>query len=267
MKDFFKKIVEFLKDVFELIEKNEVVEEPIEEIVEEPILEPIEEEIIEEPIIEQEEIKQPVNDLKTTPKEVYKMLTNKQRQTYLKKLGLYTKSIDGIRGTGQKKAEKQFNIIFLNVKNDTYTEATDKLLREVYKSYNASPYMVASDWKYFKNFKESEFFCTCKKKYCDGYNGLRKKIPMHLLMVDQYIRNYYNKPVSFSCSVRCEKRNAEVGGIKNSKHIKFRANDFKCTDVKSSKVVDLIYKGSNKLPFVGYSYSINTNYTHVDVTI
>lgn len=259
MKDFFNKVIEFLKDVFELIEKNEVVEEPI--------LEPIEEEIIEEPIIEQVEVKEVVDDLKTTQKEVYKMLTNKQRQTYLKKLGLYTKNIDGVRGNGQKLAEKQFNIIFLNKKSSTYTEATDKLLREVYKSYNASPYMVASDWQYFKNFKEKEYFCTCKKKYCDGWNGLRKKIPMHLLMADQYIRNYYNKPVSFSCSVRCPKRNAEVGGIKNSKHIKFRANDFKCSDIKSSKVVDLVYKGSNKLPFVGYAYSINTNYTHVDVKI
>lgn len=253
MKDFFKKIIEFLKDVFELIEKNEVVEEPI--------LEPIEEEITEEPIIEQEEVKQPENDLKTTPKEVYVMLTNKQRQTYLKKLGLYTKSIDGIRGTGQKKAEKYFNIIFLNVKNDTYTKATDKLLREVYDSYKKSKYMVASDWKYFKNVSKKELYCTCNKKYCDGYNGLEKKIPMRLIMLAQYKRNASGQPIYFSSSIRCEQRNKEVGGVSNSKHIKFRAFDHKLGKLKAKETIKY------KLPYVNYTYEINKTYVHTDINI
>ena len=266
MKNFFKKLFELLKEIFKEEEKKETIEEPkVDEIIDIPVIEQIE---IVEPTLPQVKEEELVSEVKaTSSKKAYKMLTNKERQTYLKALGLYTKSIDSIRGEGQKKAEKYFNIIFLNKNTTTYYEETDKLLREVYASYKKSKYMVASDWQYFKNFKEKEYFCTCKKKYCDGYNGLRKKIPMHLLMVDQYIRNYFNKPVSFSCSVRCPKRNAEVGGIKNSKHIHFRANDLKCDGVKSSKVVELVYKGSNKLPFVGYSYSINTNYTHVDVTI
>lgn len=253
MKDFFKKIIDFLKDVFELIEKNEVVEEPI--------LEPIEEEIIEEPIIEQVEVKEVVEDLKTTPKEVYKMLTNKQRQTYLKKLGLYTKKIDGVRGSGQKSAEKQFNIIFLNVKNDTYTEATDKLLREVYASYNKSKYMVSSDWKFFKNVSKKELYCTCNKKYCDGYNGLEKKIPMRLIMLAQYKRNASGKPIYISSSIRCSKRNAEVGGIKKSKHLEFRAFDHRLGNLSAKETIKY------KLPYVNYTYEINKTYVHADINI
>ena len=93
------------------------------------------------------------------------LLNLKEQQTYLKKLGLYTKKIDGIRGAGHKKAVKQFNTIFLNKESEVYYDDTDKLLREVYASYNNSPYMTDSDWKYFKNFKSGEVYCTCKKKY------------------------------------------------------------------------------------------------------
>lgn len=261
-----KKIIEFIISLFTYKEEK-TTSSKMEQVVEEPKIEVLEEEIKEEPIINQVEAKQLENNLETTPKEVYVMLTNKERQTYLKKLGLYTKAIDNIRGSGQKKAEKQFNIIFLNKSNDTYTEETDKLLREIYKSYVASPYMVSTDWKYFKNFKFSEFYCTCKKKYCDGYNGLKDKIPMRLLMVDQYIRNYYNKSVSFTSTIRCSKRNKEVGGVSNSKHMKFRANDLKCSGIKANDVVNLVYKGTNKLPFVNYSYSITSTHAHVDVVI
>ena len=285
MKNILSKIIEFILNVLAYKDKKETdleekpiidtnipsEEEKAPEVVEikpsEVIEQSKEETKKEEPIINQVETKEPENDLKTTPKEVCVMLTNKERQTYLKKLGLYTKAIDNIRGSGQKKAEKQFNIIFLNKSNDTYTEETDKLLREIYKSYVASPYMVSTDWQYFKNFKFSEFYCTCKKKYCDGYNGLKDKIPMRLLMVDQYIRNYYNKSVSFTSTIRCSKRNKEVGGVSNSKHMKFRANDLKCSGIKANDVVNLVYKGTNKLPFVNYSYSITSTHAHVDVVI
>ena len=155
-------------------ENNETIEE---EKDEEPIIEQIEppqEEIKEEPIIEQVEDKDLANDLKSASNEEYVLLTNKERQTYLKELGLYTKSIDNTRGSGQKSAEKFFNIIFLNKNTSTYTEETDKLLREVYASYKKSKYMKDSDWKFFKNVAKKELYCTCKKKYCDGYNGLEE---------------------------------------------------------------------------------------------
>ena len=258
-----RKIIEFIISVFTY--KEEKTSSKIEQVVEEPKIEIIEEEIKEEPIINQVE-----NNIETTSKEVYKMLTNKERQTYLKKLGLYTKAIDNIRGSGQKKAEKQFNIIFLNKSNDTYTEETDKLLRIIYKSYVASPYMVSTDWKYFKNFKSSEFYCKCNKKYCDGWNGLKNKIPMKLLMALQYVRNYYDKPITLTSTVRCKTHNAKVGGVSKSKHMEFKASDFTFSGIKTNEVVKLIYTGSNKLPFVNYSYTNSTNMktsVHVDVKI
>lgn len=259
MKEFFKKLFEILKEIFkEEVEQKELVEEPvIEETPNEPVIEQIE---VVEPNTQPEE-KEPVNELKTTLKEEYKMLTNKQRQTYLKKLGLYTKKIDGIRGTGQKSAEKYFNIIFLNKNTTTYTEETDKLLREVYASYKKSKYMVASDWKYFKNVSKKELYCTCNKKYCDGYNGFEKKIPMRLIMLAQYKRNISGQPIYISSSIRCAKRNAEIGGIKKSKHLEFRAIDHRLGNLPAKETIKYT------LPYVNYTYEINKTYVHTDINI
>ena len=270
MNNIFSKIIEFILNVFAYKDKKEtdLEEKPIidtnipkEEEKAPEVVEIKPNEVIDKPKEEPQPPK--VEEIKET-----KTLTLKEQQTYLKKLGLYTKKIDGIRGSGHKKAVKQFNTIFLNKESEVYYDDTDKLLREIYDSYNKSPYMVDSDWKYFKNFKSSEFYCTCRKKYCDGWNGLRNKIPMHLLMADQYIRNHFGKAVSLTSTIRCDRRNKEVGGVKNSKHKLFRANDMGVKGIKAANVKKFVYTNSStNLPFVNYAYDINANYEHVDVKI
>lgn len=275
MNNIFSKIIEFILNVFAYKDKKEtdLEEKPIidtnipkEEEKAPEVVEIKPNEVIDKPK-EEPKVEEPeppkVEEIKET-----KTLTLKEQQTYLKKLGLYTKKIDGIRGAGHKKAVKQFNTIFLNKESEIYYNDTDKLLREIYTSYNNSPYMVDSDWKYFKNFKSSEFYCTCRKKYCDGWNGLRNKIPMHLLMADQYIRNHFGKAVSLTSTIRCDRRNKEVGGVKNSKHRLFRANDMGVKGIKAANVKKFVYTNSStKLPFINYAYDINANYEHVDVII
>lgn len=250
MKEFFKKIIEFLKNVFKEVEENEIVNETD--------LKALEEEKVEEPIIEQVEVKEPTDNLETTQKEVYEMLSNKQRQTYLKKIGLYTKSIDNVRSSGQKKAEKQFNIIFLNKNTTTYTEDTDKLLREFYASYCKSVYMQDEDWKYFKNFDLKQYKCKCGGKYC---NGVPHKIYKRLVMKDQYIRNRLGKPIYITSGLRCEKHNKNEGGVSNSKHLYGRASDEyekNTTAAANKKIV-------NELPFINYSYNVTSKVVHGDV--
>ena len=275
MNNIFSKIIEFILNVFAYKDKKET------DLEEKPIIDtniPKEEEKAPEvveikpnEVIDKPKEEPKVEDLEPPKVEEIKeakTLTLKEQQTYLKKLGLYTKKIDGIRGAGHKKAVKQFNTIFLNKESEVYYNDTDKLLREIYDSYNKSPYMVDSDWKYFKNFKSSEFYCTCRKKYCDGWNGLRNKIPMHLLMADQYIRNHFGKAVSLTSTIRCDRRNKEVGGVKNSKHRLFRANDMGVKGTKAANVKKFVYTNSStKLPFINYAYDINANYEHIDVII
>ena len=275
MNNIFSKIIEFILNVFAYKDKKEtdLEEKPIidtnipkEEEKAPEVVEIKPNEVIDKPK-EEPKVEEPKAPKVEEIKEA-KTLTLKEQQTYLKKLGLYTKKIDGIRGAGHKKAVKQFNTIFLNKESEVYYNDTDKLLREIYTSYNNSPYMVNSDWKYFKNFKSSEFYCTCRKKYCDGWNGLRNKIPMHLLMADQYIRNHFGKAVSLTSTIRCDRRNKEVGGVKNSKHRLFRANDMGVKGIKAANVKKFVYTNSStKLSFINYAYDINANYEHIDVII
>jgi hypothetical protein len=227
-----KKIIDFIISVFTYTEDNKSVIEPTENVIKQPEIQ----------------------------KEVYVMLTNKERQTYLKKIGLYTKSIDNIRGSGQKKAEKIFNIIFLNIHNDVYTEETDKLLRIIYKSYCESPYMTSSDWKYFKNFKKSEYKCKCKGKYCNGYPS---EISMKLVMEDQYIRNYFKVAVTLTSGVRCKTHNKNVGGVSQSRHMSGRASD---KNVKG-KTASEISKVIKALPLNHYCYDVTKKEVHGDVNL
>jgi hypothetical protein len=258
MKQFLLDLLEYIIDLLLNRERHEIVEKDDEPIIDQ--IEPPQEEIKEEPIIEQEEPKQPEKPTENTSNEPYKMLTNKERQTYLKKLGLYTKTIDNIRGSGQKKAEKIFNTIFLNKKEDTYTEETDKLLRVIYKSYVASPYMVDSDWKYFKNFKKSEYKCKCKGKCCNGYPS---EIAMRLVMMDQYIRNYFGVAVTLTSGVRCKTHNKNVGGVSQSRHMTGRASD-KNVKGKSASEVSKVIKA---LPINHYCYDITKSAVHGDVNL
>lgn len=188
-------------------------------------------------------------------------LTVKQRQTYLKKLGLYKGKIDGIAGAKTKKAYEYINIMLLNASTQKYTNLTDSKLKTLYNSFKKSQYMTNDDWKLFPNFKEREFKCTCKGKYCDGYNGRYKKCPMKLIMTAQYIRNLFDKPLHITSGVRDKKRNKEVGGVSTSKHIIFYAMDFKVGTYKASSIFTKI----KAFPLVKYTYKINTYYIHVNI--
>jgi hypothetical protein len=245
-----KKIIEFIISIFTY--KNEVkveVNENIKEEVKEPEKEP--------EIVVKEEVKE------ETKKE-YVMLSNRERQTYLKKIGLYKTldfkdvKIDNIRGKVQKRAEKQFNIIFLNKKDDVYTEETDKLLREFYKSYCESPYMLESDWKYFKDFTKGECKCKCKGKGCNGYPS---KIHKRTLMLAQFVRNVIGVPFKFTSFLRCELHNEKVGGVKNSKHKVGRAFD----GSGKNKTANEIMKILKEIPFLHYTYQCGSVAVHADV--
>lgn len=250
MKKFFKKIWDFFLNLFKVIDENvEEIEEETPEIVDEIEVEEVPEVKPEIPAVQEPE----------PEKEVYVMLTNKERQTYFKEIGLYTIKIDNVRGPKQKNAEEIFNTIFLNKKSNEYTEETDKMLREIYATYKSSKYMTNSDWKYFKNFKKSEYKCKCKGKYCNGYPH---EIHMRLVMEDQYLRNHFNAPVRLTSGLRCTQHNKNVGGVSKSNHMYGRASD-KNIDGKSASD---ILKAIKTLPFNRYCYDITKKEVHGDVT-
>lgn len=246
MKKILESIINFFINLFTYVEPIEEVQPEVEETPE--IADKIE--IEEVPEVKVEEPKE----------EVYIMLTNRERQTYFKKLGLYTKEIDNIRGSGQKKAEKIFNTIFFNKYVDTYTEETDKMLRTIYDSYCKNPYMVTSDWQYIKNFKKSEYKCPCKK-HC---NGFPSEVSMKIVMLNQYIRNRINAPLTLTSGVRCQIHNDNLkGSVKNSKHLSGRATDH----WGKGKTANELMKIAKEVPYLNYTYQCGDNEIHVDINL
>jgi zinc D-Ala-D-Ala carboxypeptidase len=264
MKDFIVKIINsVIKFIIAVILKEDTKEEGIDDNIPSVIITPDGEQQPNEPPetpSDDEGIIPDVPVIEDKPEEVSRELSVKAYQTYLKKIGLYTKGIDGIVGDGTETAIRQFNIIFLNLKSNEYTDNTDKMLKTIYNSYCNSPYMSENDWQYFRNFKKTEYKCKCGGKYCNGYPS---GIAMHLVMTDQYVRNIYDKPVTISSGLRCKEWNKIQGGIANSVHPKGQASDKGINGVKSST----LRATCKELAFVYYAYDITSKYVHTSVNL
>ena len=72
-----------------------------------------------------------------------------------------------------------------------------------------------------KNFNVSEFTCKCG---C-GFNIIDQRV----INMAQSIRDALGVPVSVNSGCRCPKHNANVGGVKASKHTKGKAADLSCS--------------------------------------
>ena len=141
------------------------------------------------------------------------MLSIRERQTYLKYLGLYKGSIDGIEGRLTKEGYKSLQNKFFTRKSDRdgkYGRNTDMLL---VNAYNVK--------KYTKNFSLSEFKCGCNTKYCTGYPAY---LNVNLLRNLQTMRDNYGA-ITITSPLRCSKHNANIGGVAGSYHTKGKALD------------------------------------------
>lgn len=140
------------------------------------------------------------------------MLSIRDRQIYLKALGFYLGSIDGIEGPMTKSAYRALqNKYFIRScdKDGIYGKNTDILLQNAY------------------NFKDSQYFkleelkCQCGGKYCTGYPTI---IDKQLIKNLNEIRKIYGT-IRITSGLRCTKHNANVGGVSGSKHVLGKAVD------------------------------------------
>lgn len=76
-------------------------------------------------------------------------------------------------------------------------------------------------WKCTKDFKPTEFRCTCGR--CTGYPTFMKQRELKHL---QAIRDHYKTPMIITSGLRCPYENRRVGGVSNSGHLTGRAADF-----------------------------------------
>ena len=113
--------------------------------------------------------------------------------------------------------------------------------------------------KDFKNFTMSELKCKCGGRYCNGYPA---GFSYELLRQLQDIRNHFGKAVIITSALRCAKHNANVGGVKNSKHTQGKAVDFYVKGVNYKTLKAYV----DRLPYNNYTYNVSGSVMHHDIT-
>ena len=108
------------------------------------------------------------------------------------------------------------------------------------------------------NFKVSEFTCHCG---C-GKNNIEQQV----MEMCQIIRERAGVAVNINSGCRCEKKNAAVGGVKNSYHVQGKAADLSCS-LGAKRLFALIadLKAKGKLPALEWAkLYIKKNFVHID---
>ena len=108
-----------------------------------------------------------------------------------------------------------------------------------------------------KNFRESEFACKC----C-GAN----KIDQRVINMAQAIRTKIGAAIHVNSGYRCEKHNAEVGGVKGSFHTQGLAADFS-SSIGAKKLFAVIadMKVRGQLPDLQYAILyLKKDFVHID---
>lgn len=190
-------------------------------------------------------------------------MTIKQKQCLLAYLGYYVGEVDGIWGQLSKTATKAFQDDYFQdeskVDGICGTE-TEKALKHAV-SYGM-PAKKAEDkadfWDGIKYFKKDEFKCKCGGKYCNGFPAEPNE---KLIKVADRVREHFGNKTIVSSGVRCEKHNANVGGVANSRHRYGKAMDFTVSGMSASTVLAYV----QKQPEIRYAYAIDSNYVHMDV--
>jgi len=103
------------------------------------------------------------------------------------------------------------------------------------------------------HFRRSEFACKCKCGFAT--------VDVDLLAALESVRNRFGEPVTINCGCRCEKHNANVGGVENSKHKLGLAVDITVKNVSPDEVYDFFDKSFPLSMGVG-RYD---TFTHIDV--
>lgn len=190
-------------------------------------------------------------------------MTIKQRQHLLAYLGYYVGAIDGKWGQLSETACKAFQADYFQAesKADGICGAeTEKAMKHAvaYGMPAKKAVETADFWDGIKYFKKTEFKCKCGGKHCNGFPAEPEE---KLIKVADRTREYFNSKIIVSSGVRCEKHNANVGGVAKSRHRYGKAMDFCVSGFSASSVLAYV----QKQPEIRHAYAIDSTYVHMDV--
>lgn len=190
-------------------------------------------------------------------------MTNEQKQCLLRYLGYYDDDVDGVWGTNSKNATKKFQSDNGLKSDGIFGNATkSKILEHVangtgFKKTTTTT-KTANSWSDIKHFKKEEFACKCGGKYCKGYPV---EPQLKLIRVADTIREKAGREAVVTSGIRCQKHNANVGGVSNSRHLSGKAMDFRIEGWTSTKLLAEVKKHSE----IRYAYAIDGQHVHMDI--
>ena len=96
---------------------------------------------------------------------------------------------------------------------------------------NIKKYKKGENVKLSANFHLSEYACKCNK--CDEV-----MVDMDHIAKLQQLRHDLGSSITITSAYRCTEHNANVGGVKNSQHVKGTATDIQVSGMDPSEVQD-----------------------------
>lgn len=200
-------------------------------------------------------------------------MTVKQRQCLLTYLGYNVGPIDGADGPKTRAAVTAFQGDFggLTV-GGIAGEATEKALRHAVAygmpekkatdSATDKTVSVAADgpswWADIRYFKRTEPYIACS---CGRCGGFPVEPAEKLMRLADAVREAAGKPMIPTSTVRCKTHNAEVGGVRNSRHLLGHAMDFRIPGLSAAEVLGIVRQQKN----VVYCYAIDAQHVHMDI--
>ncbi len=180
-------------------------------------------------------------------------MTNKQKQCLLTYLGYDCGGIDGIWGPRSRSATKAFQEAYgLRADGDFGPETEGKILAVICQGEPLQDW-----WEEIRFFTRGEFACKCGR-FCGGYPAEPDR---SLVGAADRIREHFGVPVTVSSGLRCQRHNANVGGVSNSRHLTGKAMDFAVAGKTAAAVLEFV----QQQPEIRYAYAIDGSFVHMDV--
>ena len=159
-------------------------------------------------------------------------MTIKQVQQLLDYLGYDPGAIDGVDGRLTQAAVRRFQGAEGLTVDGIAGEQTqirlkdavwqDRFAKDEAVPDSGQPPETGTFWDEIKYFTRTECRCKCGGKYCNGYPAEMSETTMR--MADE-IRRRAGVPLNNNSALRCQRWNAEQGGVANSNHMTGHAID------------------------------------------
>lgn len=188
-------------------------------------------------------------------------MTTKQKQHLLAYLGYYAGAIDGGYGPQTQAATEAFQRDYSLTVDGKFGTDTEKRIREVIATGEEPKHaedITGTFWDDIRYFDREEFRCKCGGKYCNGFPAEPQE---KLIRAAERVRAYFGAAATVSSGVRCQRHNANVGGVSNSRHLSGKAMDFCVSGFSADMVLAYVSKQKD----IRYAYAIDSRFVHMDI--